>query len=317
MKEAAAKTIIEKKMPHISGAAGIVLIILSLALPITLAVASPAFLAVWPLFFIAYIILFGGFVVIRPNEAAVFTFFGKYVGTLRQNGFYYVNPLASAAHPNPAAPLATLTREHNETIVTMPRGRCRLSLKTMTLQNNKQKINDGLGNPIEVGIVVIWRVVDTAKAVFAVDDYMNFLSIQSDSALRRIVSMYPYDVPSEDKAEKSLRGANQTISDDIRKELQTKVDLAGIEIIDAKITHLAYAPEIALAMLQRQQAAAVIDARKLIVEGAVGMVEMAIKKLEKTGVVNLGEEQKARMVGNLLVVLCGNKDALPTIGAER
>lgn len=242
----------------------------------------------FPLWVVALIFLFKGFTVIQPNEAAVFTFFGKYHGSLKRDGFYFVNPLTG----------------------------CRkISLKTLTLQNNKQKINDELGNPIEVGIVVIWRIIDTAQAVFNVDSYYNYLSIQSDSSLRRIVSQYPYDTPLADKAEKSLRGSSQEISDKIKAEIQKKVEVAGIEIIDAKITHLAYAPEIALAMLQRQQAAAVIDARKLIVEGAVGMVDMAIKKLAKNNVVKLSEDRKAHMVSNLLVVLCGNKDAQPVVNS--
>ncbi len=182
------------------------------------------------------------------------------------------------------------------------------------MSNDRQKINDALGNPIIIGIVVIWRVVDTAKAVFNVDNYKEFLSIQCDSALRSTVRLYPYDAdPSEN--ERSLRGSSQEVADMLREEIQSKVDIAGLEIIEARITHLSYAPEIAAAMLQRQQASAVIDARQMIVEGAVGMVEMALAKLSENDIVNLDEERKAAMVSNLLVVLCGNKDAQPVVNS--
>jgi len=200
--------------------------------------------------------------------------------------------------------------------------RAKLSLKVMTLDNNKQKINDCLGNPVEIGIVVIWRVVNTAKAVFNVDNYVEFLSIQTDSALRNIVRMYPYDVaPNVDTTgdgvadEGSLRGSSEVVAERIRQEIQGKVDIAGLEILEARITYLAYAPEIAAVMLQRQQASAIIDARKMIVDGAVGMVEMALDRLNQNGVVELDEERKAAMVSNLLVVLCGNKDAQPVVNS--
>jgi regulator of protease activity HflC (stomatin/prohibitin superfamily) len=184
----------------------------------------------------------------------------------------------------------------------------------MTLNNDKQKINDQLGNPIIIGIVVIWRVVNTAKAVFNVDNYEQFLSIQSDSALRNIVRLYPYDVGGDDN-EKTIRGSSQEIADKIKEEIQSKVEIAGLEVLEARITHLSYAPEIAAAMLQRQQASAIIDARQMIVEGAVGMVEMALSKLSEREVVQLDEERKAAMVSNLLVVLCGNRDAQPVVNS--
>ena len=191
----------------------------------------------------------------------------------------------------------------------------KISLKAMTLNNEKQKINDKLGNPIIIGIVVIWRVTNTAKAVFNVDNYKEFLSIQCDSALRNVVRLYPYDISEDGDGveEKSLRGSSQEIADILKEEIQKKVEIAGLEISEARITHLAYAPEIAAAMLQRQQASAIIDARKLIVEGAVGMVEMALNKLGENDIVTLDEERKAAMVSNLLVVLCGNKDAQPIV----
>jgi regulator of protease activity HflC (stomatin/prohibitin superfamily) len=193
----------------------------------------------------------------------------------------------------------------------------KISLKVQTLNNDKQKINDKAGNPIIIGIVAVWRVVDTVKAVFNVDNYTEYLSIQCDSALRGIVSRYPYDLPDSDDSsgEKSLRGNSQEIAEALRREIQAKVEQAGLEIIEARITHLSYAPEIAAAMLQRQQASAIIDARQMIVEGAVGMVEMALAKLSDRRIVNLDEERKAAMVSNLLVVLCSNKDTQPVVNS--
>ena len=196
----------------------------------------------------------------------------------------------------------------------------KLSLKLMTLSNNRQKINDCLGNPVEIGIAVTWRVVDTAKAVFDVDNYKEFLSLQCDAALRNIVRLYPYDVaPGVDTTgdgiadEGSLRGSSEVVAVRIREEIQSKVAQAGLEIVEARITYLAYASEIAAVMLQRQQASAIVDARKMIVEGAVGTVEMALEQLNKSGMVDLDDERKADMVSNLLVVLCGSHDAQPVV----
>ncbi|MCF0122992.1 MAG: SPFH domain-containing protein, partial [Ruminiclostridium sp.] len=196
----------------------------------------------------------------------------------------------------------------------------KLSLKIMTLNNSRQKINDCLGNPVEIGIAVTWRVVDTAKAVFDVDNFKEFLSLQCDSALRNIVRIYPYDVaPGVDTTgdgvadEGSLRGSSEVVAVRIRDEIQSKVQEAGLEIIEARITYLAYASEIAAVMLQRQQASAIIDARKMIVEGAVGTVEMALERLAQSSMVELDEERKAAMVSNLLVVLCGSHDAQPVV----
>ncbi len=187
----------------------------------------------------------------------------------------------------------------------------------MTLDNNKQKVNDKMGNPIEIGVVIIWRVVNATKAVFNVDNYISFLSIQADSSLRNIVRLYPYDIWGEgaDADELSLRGSSQEVALKLRQELQSKVEDAGLEIVETRITHLAYAPEIAAAMLQRQQASAIIDARKLIVEGAVGMVEMALLKLSQNQIVEMDSERKAAMVSNLLVVLCGSKEAQPVVNS--
>ena len=198
----------------------------------------------------------------------------------------------------------------------------KVSLKIMTLNNSRQKINDCLGNPVEIGIAVMWRVVDTAKAVFCVDNYKEYLSLQCDSALRNIVRIYPYDVaPGVDTTgdgvadEGSLRGSSEVVADRIKNEIQKKVSEAGLEIIEARITYLAYAPEIAAVMLQRQQASAIIDARRMIVDGAVGMVEMALERLNENKTVELVEERKAAMVSNLLVVLCGNRDAQPVVNS--
>ncbi|HWQ75605.1 MAG TPA: SPFH domain-containing protein [Syntrophomonas sp.] len=267
-------------------------------------------------------ILFIGLKILKPNEALVLTLFGKYYGTLKGAGFFFVNPFVVAV--NTATNSATTAVLSVEAIAASGKaagqtagshtGKKVISLKAMTLSNDKQKINDQLGNPIIIGIVVIWKVVNTAKAVFNVDNYVEYLSIQCDSALRNIVRLYPYDSSNDDN-EKSLRGSSQEVADKIKEEIQSKVEIAGLEILEARITHLAYAPEIAAAMLQRQQASAIIDARQMIVEGAVGMVEMALAKLSDNNIVDLDEERKAAMVSNLLVVLCGNKDAQPVVNS--
>jgi regulator of protease activity HflC (stomatin/prohibitin superfamily) len=279
-------------------------------------------------------ILLLGLKVIRPQEALVLTLFGKYVGTLKGEGFYHVNPFCVAV--NPAAKtrlsqsgdvdsgektsLLTTLASNGKSSAEIPSKK--VSLKVQTLSNSKQKINDCLGNPVEIGIAVMWRVTDTAKAVFNVDNYKEYLSLQCDSAVRNIVRIYPYDVASNVDTtgdgiadEGSLRGSSELVATRIRDEIQSKVVDAGIEILEARITYLAYAPEIAAVMLQRQQASAIIDARKMIVDGAVGMVEMALDRLEEKGTVELDDERKAAMVSNLLVVLCGNKDAQPIVNS--
>jgi regulator of protease activity HflC (stomatin/prohibitin superfamily) len=269
--------------------------------------------------FFTVLICFGGLKVLKPQEALVLTLFGKYVGTLKGEGFYFVNPLCSAV--NPAAKTVLNQSGDVKAAAAVDNG-MKMSLKIMTLSNNKQKINDCLGNPVEIGIAVMWRIVDTAKAAFNVDNYKSFLSLQCDSALRNVVRLYPYDAaPNVDTTgdgiadDGSLRGSSEVVAQRIKEEIQARVEEAGLEIVDARITYLAYAPEIAAVMLQRQQAAAVVDARKLIVDGAVGMVEMALERLNENGVVELDEERKAAMVSNLLVVLCGNKDAQPIVNS--
>ena len=262
---------------------------------------------------------FAGLKVLRPQEALVLTLFGKYTGTIKGEGFYFVNPFCSAVNP---AARTVLNQSGDVTGSGAVDSGMKISLKIMTLNNNKQKINDCLGNPVEIGIAVMWRVVDTAKAVFNVDNYKAFLSLQCDSALRDIVRIYPYDTaPGVDTTgdgiadDGSLRGSSEIVATRIKEEIQKRVEEAGLEIVDARIIYLAYAPEIAAVMLQRQQACAVVDARKLIVDGAVGMVEMALERLNENGVVQLDEEQKAAMVSNLLVVLCGNKDPQPIVNS--
>ncbi len=275
-----------------------------------------------------------GLKVLKPQEALVLTLFGKYIGTLRGEGFYFVNPFCTSVNP------AAKTRLNQSGDVDSGAGAAKrsgtsftlnlqtesvsnkLSLKVMTLNNSRQKINDCLGNPVEIGIAVMWRITDTAKAVFNVDNYKEYLSLQCDSALRNIVRIYPYDVaPGVDTTgdgladEGSLRGSSEVVAARIREEIQQRVADAGLEILEARITYLAYAPEIAAVMLQRQQASAIVDARKMIVDGAVGMVEMALDRLNENQVVELDEERKAAMVSNLLVVLCGNRDAQPIVNS--
>ena len=198
----------------------------------------------------------------------------------------------------------------------------KISLKVMTLSNSKQKVNDVLGNPVEIAVAVMWKVSDTAKAVFNVDNFKEYLSLQCDTAVRNVVKVYPYDVTDNvdttgdgEADDGSLRGSTEVVANRIKDEIQSKVSDAGLEIVDARITYLAYAPEIAAAMLQRQQASAIVDARKLIVDGAVGMVEMALERLSEKNTVELDEERKAAMVSNLLVVLCGNKEAQPVVNS--
>ncbi len=272
-------------------------------------------------------IFFIGLKTIKPQEARVLTLFGKYKGTLKKEGFYFVNPFCTSFNPASKTKLNQSGDVKNNAFAAAQAQQIeiedkKISLKIMTLSNNKQKVNDCLGNPIEIGIAVTWRVVDTAKAVFCVDNYKEFLSLQCDSALRNIVRIYPYDVSANVDTtgdgiadEGSLRGSSEVVAQRIKDEIQKRVHEAGLEIIEARITYLAYAQEIAAAMLQRQQAAAIVDARKLIVDGAVGMVEMALERLNEKDIVNLDEERKAAMVSNLLVVLCGNKDAQPIVNS--
>lgn len=273
--------------------------------------------------FIVGPILFLGLKILKPNEALVLTLFGRYHGTLKGAGFYFVNPFCAAV--NPAAGVTSTTtgavKSPIEATVAAATGTSsftfvnrKISLKTMTLNNDRQKINDQLGNPIIIGIVVVWKVINTAKAVFDVDNYKEFLSVQCDSALRNIVRLYPYDNDGTNN-EESLRGSSAEVAEKLREEIQSKVNVAGLEIVEARITHLSYSEEIAAAMLQRQQASAIIDAKSMIVKGAVGMVEMALHSLNEKEIVKLDDERRAAMVSNLLVVLCGSKDAQPVVNS--
>jgi regulator of protease activity HflC (stomatin/prohibitin superfamily) len=276
---------------------------------------------------------FLGLKIIKPQEALVLTLFGKYIGTLKEPGFYFVHPFAVAVNPAARTRLGqsgdvesdskfNVTVSQSGNVSLDSRLSKKVSLKILTLSNSRQKVNDALGNPVEIGVAVMWRVVDTAKAVFNVDNYKEYLSLQCDSAVRDIVRIYPYDMaPGIDTTgdgqpdEGSLRGSSTIVAERIRKQLQEKVKDAGLEILETRITYLAYAPEIAAVMLQRQQASAIVDARKMIVDGAVSIVEMALDKLNENDVINLDEERKAAMVSNLLVVLCGNRDAQPVVNS--
>ncbi len=283
------------------GLAFIILGAVLVADPVTEEVTHPGFFALLALGIIVDVcscIGFAGLKVLQPNEALVLTLFGRYHGTLAKDGFFFVNPFCVSV--NPAAPFTKTGRK--------------VSLKAMTLNNDKQKVNDEDGNPIEISVVVIWRIASAAKAVFSVENYMTFISTQCDSAIRQVARQYPYDV-SDNGDEKSLRGSSVEVAEELKKELQSRCDMAGIEIMDARINNLAYAPEIAAAMLQRQQAGAIIAARQKIVDGAVSMVEMALKKLSDNEIVELDDERKAQMVSNLLVVLCGNRDAQPVVNS--
>ena len=282
---------------------------------------------------VAGIFVLCGLRVLKPQEALVLTLFGDYIGTLKGQGFYWVNPFCTAVNPAAGTRLSQSGDVNNGENTQFKAGSSgstqtagltskKISLKMMTLNNSRQKINDCLGNPVEIGIAVFWRVTDTAKAVFHVDNYKEYLSLQCDSALRNVVRVYPYDVsPNVDTTgdgvadEGSLRGSSEVVAKRIQDEIQKNVTEAGIEIIEARITYLAYAPEIAAVMLQRQQASAIIDARKMIVDGAVGMVEMALERLNENKVVELDDERKAAMISNLLVVLCGNRDAQPIVNS--
>ena len=280
---------------------------------------------------IASSISFAGLKVINPNEAIVLSLFGKYIGTIYENGFWYVNPFASAIYPQAKIAEAKNARLHayagkksqaevsaSEAAIASAK---KVSTKVCTFVNGNQKVNDKLGNPVEVSAIVIWKVVNATKAVLNVDYYKEYLSNQTDSTIRNVARLYPYDIIDDEDDEKdeinekTLRGSATIIAEEMKKELASKVEDAGIEIVEVRLNQIAYAPEIAAAMLQRQQAIAVIAARKKIVEGAVTMVEMALDKLKEDDVVDLDEERKAQMVSNLLVVLCSSKEANPILNA--
>ncbi len=270
------------------------------------------------LFFVIFLVLafctpflYNGLKIVKPNEAMVLTLFGNYYGTILKEGFYFVNPFAANNNP----PYVKTSDEDKTAIIDTHKKT--VSLKSITFNNRIQKVNDVLGNPIVIGVVVVWRVDNPTRAVFNVENYPEFLSIQTDSTIRNIARMYPYDIIDETHAnnERTLRGSAQEIAESMKEELSKRVEFAGLVVEEVRITHLSYAEEIAAAMLQRQQAAAVIAAKQKIVDGAVDMVRMAIDKLNEDEIVVLDEERKAAMVSNLLVVLCSNKDAQPVVNS--
>ena len=269
---------------------------------------------------IVFPILAAGLKVVNPNEALVLTLFGKYYGTIKKAGFHFVNPFSTGFNPTAKSALEEIPGELTESkkkgaAKKAPAVSKKVSTKTMTLNNAQQKVNDVQGNPIIIGSVVIWKVADPTKAVFNVENYFDYLSTQCDSTIRNTARLYPYDSIEGDDSEMTLRGSSLEIAEKMKAELQNKTADAGIKILEVRITHLAYSEEIAAAMLKRQQAAATIAAREQIVEGAVGMVHMALDRLEQDDLIVLDDERKAAMVSNLLVVLCGDKDAQPIVNS--
>ncbi len=267
-------------------------------------------------------LLFGGLKVINPNEALVLTLFGKYYGTIKNHGFFFVNPFVTARNPvaekqgGGESLLEEITETSKKAKAKKASLNKKVSTKVLTFNNGTQKVNDAMGNPIIIGAIVVWKVVNPTKAVFNVDDYFQYLSTQCDSTIRTIARLYPYDNMDEgDTDEKTLRGSSQEIAETMKGKLQERVEGAGLEVLEVRITHLSYAEEIAAAMLQRQQATAVISARQKIVTGAVGMVKSALEQLGEEDIVVLDEERKAAMVSNLLVILCGNREAQPIVNS--
>jgi len=314
------RTVKEKEVEALKGWPMLLLTILNwLAVPFYFAMAArldfsgPLWLVGVCLVITALFLSFGLFMV-QPNEARVLILLGRYVGTVKRNGYYWANPF-SVSRPR--------------VVVTVPEDRkgqgpdirwhnpFRVSLRVRNFQTGTLKVNDQRGNPVEIGAVVVWRVVDTAKALFDVDAYENYVQIQSETALRHLASAYPYDHmtddPDQEKEEFTLRGSGDIVNEALMGELEERLARAGVGIDEARLMHLAYAPEIAGAMLRRQQAEAIIAARKKIVTGAVSMVEMALKHLSENHMVELNDERKAAMISNLLVVLCGEKEAEPVI----
>ena len=285
-------TVQEKTREAMSGWLSLILLLLFLALDIvvfTVGVAGPV---VWMIIassviFPVILFLFAGLFTISPNEARVLQLFGRYIGTVHNPGLRYANPLYTKR---------------------------RISVRVRNFETERSKVNDTDGNPIEMAAVVVWKVVDTAVAAFEVDDYVNFVRVQSETAVRNLATQYPYDTDQE--GEISLRGDTEEIAARLKTEIQDRLDEAGVEVLEARITHLAYAPEIASAMLQRQQAGAIIAARSRIVEGAVSMVQMALDQLSDREIVELDEERKAAMVSNLLVVLCGDKATQSVVNTD-
>lgn len=277
----------EKNINAMSGYTMLVLLCLTyISSIIMLIILAPVFKLAAVLLFLVSIFCSFGFFMVNPNESKVLQLFGQYVGTMKNEGLRWVNPLYS---------------------------KTKVSLRVRNFESSKLKVNDHLGNPIEIAAVVVWRVVDSAEAMFEVDDYQEYVVIQTESAIRNMATSYPYD--QHEEGEIALRSHAQEVAEILKNEIQTRLGKAGVEVIESRISHLAYAPEIANAMLQRQQATAIVSARHKIVEGAVGMVELALDKLAEKEVVELDEERKAAMVSNLLVVLCGDQNTQPVVNA--
>lgn len=247
----------------------------------------PLLLILFFIIFTVMITILSGLIIVQPNESRVLIFFGKYIGTVRHSGFWWINPFTSKKH---------------------------VTLRIRNFSSEKIKVNDLNGNPIEIGAVIVWKVIDSAKAVFDVEHYEQFAAIQSETAIRSLASEFPYDESEHTKH--SLRGSPQEISGSLQKQVQQRLDVAGVDVIEARISHLAYAPEIAQVMLRRQQAEAIVAARQKIVEGAVGMVEMALKSLSEQKIIELSEDKKAMMVNNLLVALVSESEAQPVISTS-
>jgi regulator of protease activity HflC (stomatin/prohibitin superfamily) len=275
----------EKEYSPISGYLMLTVLVLVLIFGIysLFIMPNPVFIVLLVLFTILMVI---GFVIVYPNNSSVLTLFGKYKGTIKKNGFHWVNPFFI---------------------------RKKVSLRAQNFDSEKIKVNDKLGNPIQISVILVWKVENTFKAAFQVNDYEHFVRVQSDAAVRGLAGTYPYDNFDDEQAEITLRSGLKEINHALEKELSERLDIAGLHVIEARIGYLAYAPEIASAMLRRQQATAIVSARQKIVEGAVGMVEMALAELNKKDIIDLDEERKAAMVSNLMVVLCADKDASPVI----
>lgn len=274
----------EKSYSPMSGYAGLVMVLLLIGLPVLMIIFLKMVWAVAILIVGAFCL--AGFLVVNPNESAVLILFGKYVGTVKKNGFFWVNPFFVKK---------------------------KISLRARNLDSEPIKVNDKIGNPILIGIVLVWRVDNTYKAAFSVDDYQHFVDIQSEAAIRKLAGHYPYDNFDDEEADITLRSGGEEVNEVLEDELTERLGLAGIHVMEARISYLAYASEIAGAMLRRQQATAIVAARIKIVEGAVSMVEMALEQLSQKDIIELDEEQKATMVSNLMVVLCSDKDATPVL----
>lgn len=320
----------EKNLKPVSGMLMLIVTVLGFLLCLGLCIASPILLegtafalglGFGILGLIVFPVLMGGLKIVNPNEALVLTLFGKYYGTIKKDGFHFVNPFATGFNPTVPGVMEQLGEELADSKKKGSSGKKnksvskKVSTKTMTLNNAQQKVNDVQGNPIIIGSVVIWKVTDPTKAVFNVENYFEYLSTQCDSTIRNTARLYPYDTMESDDDEMTLRGSSLEIAERMKEELQAKTVDAGIDVLEVRITHLAYAEEIAAAMLKRQQASATIAAREKIVEGAVGMVRMALDRLEGDELIVLDDERKAAMVSNLLVVLCGDKDPQPVVNS--